>query len=176
MVLRLTQKVAKKIKEQWPLEESPMDVEPLADWSSHLFTAGRSQYIVLCNTPTMYTCLFYGRGVTDFDRFIKRSLDAIREAFKDDNLGDVYQERVVPATARIGFAKAYSRSVTGCINDQIHSAKVLLEDHDWAPDQVAERLNDNIHSAFDYVNPRKAFRALCGKPEAPSNVLPFPGR
>ena len=46
MIFRLTQKLGTKIK-AGQRSESPLDENPYADWSCHLFTAGRTQYIIL---------------------------------------------------------------------------------------------------------------------------------
>ncbi|QDT48902.1 hypothetical protein Pan258_29490 [Symmachiella dynata] len=42
MIIRLSQKLAKKIKAD-PLVTVPLDENPYADWSAHLFTADRTQ-------------------------------------------------------------------------------------------------------------------------------------
>ncbi len=49
MILRLSQKLSTKIK-AGKLAEMPLGDNPYADWSCHLFTACRTQYIILCNT------------------------------------------------------------------------------------------------------------------------------
>ena len=49
MIFRLSQKLRTKIK-VGPLGEMPLDENPYADWSCHLFTADRTQYIMLTNT------------------------------------------------------------------------------------------------------------------------------
>jgi hypothetical protein len=45
----------------------------------HLFTADRTQYIILMNSASLYSCVMYGRGITDDNTFIERSLGMIRE-------------------------------------------------------------------------------------------------
>lgn len=83
MIPRLSQKLNAKIK-AGKLTEMPLDENPYADWSSHLFTAARTQYIILTNTPSLYSCVMYGRGITDDSTFIDRALDTIREFTADD--------------------------------------------------------------------------------------------
>jgi hypothetical protein len=61
MILRLSQKLCAKIKAS-KLAEAPLDENPLADWSCHLFTADRTQFIILCNTPSLYSCVMLGKG------------------------------------------------------------------------------------------------------------------
>jgi hypothetical protein len=74
MILRLSQKLSTKIN-AGKLAEMPLDENPYADWSRHLFTADRTQYIILSNTASLYSCVMYGRGVTDDSRFGRTSAD-----------------------------------------------------------------------------------------------------
>lgn len=167
MYFRLTQNLAKKIKETGPLQALDIHENPLADWSASLFTANRAQYVLLCNTATLYSCLFYGAGVNSDDRFIKTALQAIRETMEEDEaLNQVYSEKIAPYTGEVYFGKAFNRSVTGSMNEQVNAAKFCLQDNDKAPYQVAERLNRNLLSYLgkeknDYGYPRDAFLELC---------------
>ena len=56
MILRLSQKLAKKLK-AGKLTDMPLDDNLFADWSCHLFTADRTQYIILSNTASLYSCV-----------------------------------------------------------------------------------------------------------------------
>lgn len=61
MIFRLSQKLATKIKEG-KLPEISLDENPYADWSCHLFTVDCTQYIILSNTKSLYSCVMYGKG------------------------------------------------------------------------------------------------------------------
>ncbi len=61
MILRLSQKLAKKVKTT-PTRVLPLDANPFADWSAHLFTADRTQYILFSNTASLYSTVLYGAG------------------------------------------------------------------------------------------------------------------
>ena len=81
MILRVTAKLGKKIK-HIPSEALPLDADPFADWSAHLFTAERRQYILLANTTSLYTVVMPGRGITSVDTFVRGmqlSLDPCHE-------------------------------------------------------------------------------------------------
>jgi hypothetical protein len=60
MIFRVSQKLNTKIK-AGKLDEMPLDENPYADWSAHLFMAGRVQYIILTNTASLYSCVMQGR-------------------------------------------------------------------------------------------------------------------
>jgi hypothetical protein len=77
MIFRLTQKLATKLKEG-RLPSLPPDESPYADWSAHLFTADRTQYIIVTNTKSLYSVVMYG------SEFIGRALSRLREFMEDD--------------------------------------------------------------------------------------------
>jgi hypothetical protein len=168
MILRLSQKLAKKIK-AGKLSELPLDENPFADWSCHVFTADRTQYIIVCNTASMYSCVMYARGIGNDSQFIQLVLDLIREFTDDDGEAETYQQHIAPASGSIQFAKALNRSVTGSINELVMTAGIYLTEHDMAPHDVGFKLNDFLLSAIaaegdhGYGKPKEAFRRLSSK-------------
>ncbi len=62
MIIRLSQKLCTKIK-AGKLCEMPLDKNPFADWSANLFVVDRTQYIILSNTASMYSCVMYGKPI-----------------------------------------------------------------------------------------------------------------
>ncbi len=78
MIFRLSHKLAKKLKVPSP-KPTPADPTPLADWSAHLFSADRTQYVILTNTPSLYSTVLYGRGITNDRQFLDRALSSVRE-------------------------------------------------------------------------------------------------
>jgi hypothetical protein len=170
MIFRLSQKLNAKIK-AGPLRALPLDENPLADWSAHLFVAGRAQYLLLSNTKSFYSTVMYGRGVTTDGHFIERALGGIREFMEADGLASAYRRLIVPATASVRFARALDHTVTGSMNDLIKYVTYWLAEGDKSPFDVSFRLNEIPMSALAndgsaYGKPREAFRALAGGVEA----------
>ena len=170
MIIRLSQALAKKLKEG-TLPAVPLDDNPYADWSAHLFTADRTQYIIVANTKSLYSVVMYGRGITDYSEFIGRALNSLREFMEDDGQAFVYQRLIAPTSGSVRFAKALDRSVTGSINELVKFAKIWLEEDELSPFDVGFRLNDTLLSALaaskkdGYGKPNEAFRAMvdcCG--------------
>src|SRR4051794_28243606 len=141
MTFRLSHKLNTKIK-AGTLATLPPGANPFADWSAHLFVADRTQYILLSNTRSVYSTVMYGRGITDDNRFIQRSLSGLREALEDDGQEFVYRRFIAPASSIVRFARALDRSVTGSMNDLIVHAKSLLAEGELSPFDVGLRLND----------------------------------
>jgi hypothetical protein len=151
MTFRLSQKLGTKIK-AGSLAGAPLDANLLADWSCHLFTADRTQFIILCNTPSLYSCVLLGKGITDSTKFVERALICIREQAG-------FRRWVEPASAAASFAKALNRSVTGSMNDLVFGAKLFLTDG-LSPHEIGFRLNETPLSALRYSNPREVFKSL----------------
>lgn len=165
MIFRLSATLAKKLKEG-PLPSMPLDENPYADWSAHLFTADRTQYIIVSNTKSLYSVVLYGKGITDDSEFIDQTLSTLREFMDDDGQAFVYRRFIAPACGTVQFAKALDRSVTGSINELVKVAKFALEDGERAPHDLGFELNDFLLSALaldkkaSYGKPNEAFRAL----------------
>ena len=144
------------------LGELPLDDDPLADWSCRLFIANRRQYIIISNTMSLYSCVIYGKGVTDRDFLVRKTLDAMGECMTADKLQDTYQRQVAPLSTKVSFAKSLNRSVTGSMSDHIHGSKLYLSDG-LAPPEIGVRLNDAPLSALTgsdgrkYAAPRAVF-------------------
>jgi len=165
LIFRPSRKLATKIK-AGKLAPLPPAEDPLTDWSSHLFVAGRVHYILLSHTGSLYSAVLYGRGITDVDGFIKGALAALRERLEADGLGDVYERRILPSTGSIRFTGAIDRAVTGSMNELVAQAKSLLVEGDLSPFDLGIKLNDVLLSAIGgggrsgYTTPRAALRAM----------------
>ena len=159
MILRLSQRINSKIK-AGKLSEMPLDENHYADWSSHLFTADRTQYVMVTNTKSLYSCVMFGRGITDDSRFIERVLSSLREFTESDGQSFAYQRFIAPSSGTISFAKALNRSVTGSMNDMIYHARMWLIEEELSPFDVGFKLNQIPMSALEYANPRDAFKKL----------------
>jgi len=172
MILRLSQKLNKKIK-AGKLSEMSLDENPYADWSCHLFTADRTQYIIMSNTASLYSCVMFGKGITNDGLFIQLALNAIREFMEDDGQQFAYRKFIAPESGAIEFAKALNRSVTGSMNDHVQATKFYLAD-DMTPSEIGYRLNETPLSALTnadgrkYAKPREVFKRLMGDQSSPS--------
>jgi len=162
MILRLSEKLNSKIK-AGKLKEMPLEENPYADWTAHLFVVDRTQYIILSNTESLYSCVMYGKGISGDGKFIERSINTIHEFMDDDGLSDIHQNFITPSTARVAFAKALNRKVTGSLNQLVMSTTTILKSEEIAPHQVGFHLNDLLLSAIasnedrGYGKPREAF-------------------
>lgn len=159
MIFRLSQKLAKKLK-VGSLKPAPADPNPFADWSGHIFTADRNQYLLLTNTPSLYSTVIYGRGVSNDSQFLDCALSSIREFMVADRQEFIFRRFIAPASGTVRFASALNRSVTGSMNDLVDEAKTRLIEDDLSPFDLSFILNAMPMSYLDYKVSRQAFRAL----------------
>jgi hypothetical protein len=159
MIFRLSQKLAKMLKSPKP-GAAPADPNPLADWSAHLFTADRTQYLLLTNTPSLYSIVIDGRGISDDSLFLDRALTSMREFMVADGLELIFREQIVSASGTVRFASALNRSVTGAMNDLVYHAQLWILERGLSPFDACWKLNEMPMSRLNYRYPREAFQAL----------------
>jgi len=164
MIFRLSAKLNAKI-DSGPLKPLPQDVNPFADWSADLFVADRAQYIICCNTRSLYSAVMFAKGIANDSFFIERVLSNIRETLEADGQEFVYHRFIVPATGSVRFSKALNRSVIGSMNDLTQHAKHWLTAEALSPFDVGLRLNEIPHATLElcgtpYCNAREKFRTL----------------
>jgi len=159
MIFRLTQKLAKKFKLP-PLPAQPECQNPFIDWTTHLFRAERSQYIIVTNTASLYSLVMYGRGITDDNEFIQRTFSFMRELMAADGCEFIYQRLIAPHTTRLSLAKATNRHVIGSMNELIFEAKLYLTERQLSPFETSHQINETLMSYLGYNSPKEAFRQL----------------
>jgi tetratricopeptide (TPR) repeat protein len=176
MIIRLTQKLAKKIKVDSTVAAPPAE-NPFADWTANLFTVGRTQYIILTHSASLYSAVFYGRGINESGIFIDHALTALREQMEDEGHGDIFQKHIAPLAGNIQFSKTGDRSLLGSMNELVQHSQFILADE--SPAGASAKLNKIPMGALQYKYPRDAVAKLAGLPGTAESgggkILPFPG-
>ena len=164
MIFRITQKLSAKIK-AGPTATVQLDANPFADWSAAVFQVGRTQYLLLTNTTSLYSTVIPGKGITSEELFVEAALEGIREQLDHSGYPGVFDRHVASNGNPVAFSKALNRSVTGSMNDMTKLAKLYLTDRDCSLIEIASRLNDTPMSALEqggskYGFPRRVFAAM----------------
>ncbi len=159
MIIRVTAKLAKKLHIV-PGESLPADENPFADWSSHLFTVDRTQYILISNTTSLYSMIMYGRGITNDWQFLDHITSYIGEFLRDNGYEFIFERLIVPSMGSVAFSKALNRSVTGSMTDMVFLAKVHLVERAAALYDVSQWLNQVPMSSLEHGCAKDAFQAL----------------
>jgi hypothetical protein len=143
-----------------PAQRLPLNSNPFADWSAHLFVADRTQYILILNTASLYSVVTYGKGITDDSKFIKIVTTRIKEQMKADGFEFIYERMIAPTTNHVSFSKALNPSVTGSMNDLVHHARFHLLEHEVSPHELSPWLNRIPMGQLKYAFPEEAFAQL----------------
>ena len=159
MIFRLSQKLNSKVKAR-DLPQLPVDENPFADWSAHLFIAGRMQYILLSNTASLYSTVMFGKGITTDSIFIEHALGSVREFMEADGHESVYRRLIYPESGTISFSKTLNRSVTGSMTDMIRFATAMLVEDETLPRDIGFKLNEIPFSWLKYGTPLATFKNM----------------
>lgn len=159
MILRVTQKLARKIKVA-PTCCLESDPDPYADWTANLFIAARMQFIILTNTQSLYSVITLGRGITNTDEFVKTILLVLDLYLTRQRLQPIYYGRIAPAAETIAFSKTGDKRVLGSMNDLIVQAKWAIAHQGQSLFDAATDINDMPMGMLKYRYPKEAFLAL----------------
>jgi hypothetical protein len=159
MILRLSQKLAKKIHESRLCTAEP-DPNPYLDWHATLFTHRRVQYIMAVNSASLFTVFMHGAGVTDISRLLKDLGDIIEAALGALSADLIYRKIIAPGFSEVKIAKAQDKRIIGSMNEQVSYVKFHLDLEEMSPFQLAELANGNLLSYLDYARPREAFLGM----------------
>ena len=140
MIFRISDKLSKKIKETG-LKFVEFHENPFLDWSSHIFTCDRTQYILLTNSKTLFSVVFYGKGVNDCNTFINASFTSLREHMEDIQMEFSYRKFISNLHDGVLFSKIRNKSLLGSINDLIYQSKEILRFNEISPYDLSENFN-----------------------------------
>ncbi len=159
MIIRLSQKLAGKIHQTMlpPLQPEP---DMLADWYGHVFTFARRQYIIVINSATILTVVFPGNGIVNIDKFMQQFLVILADICRDIETMQLYDRIIASAGSSLRTARAVSKQVTGCMNEQIFMAAAILQSENISCFNLAKRLNENMQAYIHYLRPRQSFWGL----------------
>src|SRR4051794_36722546 len=96
MIFRLSHKLNARIK-AGTLATVPADENPLADWSAALFAVGRAPYVLVSNTRSLFSTVLSGKGITNPNSFIERTLNGLQEALAAEGHEAVFRRGIAPA-------------------------------------------------------------------------------
>ncbi len=160
MIIRLTKKLAKKIHSTDALNTLELDKNPYLDWSANLFRVGRTQYIIVTNTVSLFSFIMYGRGITDNGSFISTFHATLEQFLKDTGNESIYQKYLEPDISPIMFAKSLNKAVTGSMNEFVFEAKTDMGIFNLSPHEMSLRLIETPKTLLKYNYPKEVFKSI----------------
>lgn len=162
MILRITQKLAKKIKVA-PAATLPPHDNPLLDWTANLFMVSRWQCIILTNSASLYSVVLPGKGIPSQQAFVEESMKTLRENMALDGIMVIFETKIASALNATRFCKTSDRRVLGSMNELIFQAKVDFL-HMGSPLQLVNHgLNRTLLSMLKGRYPIEALVALANR-------------
>ena len=159
MIFRISTKLGKKIHVT-PDKILPVDPNPFTDWSANLFDVGRSQYVLITNTISLYSVVMCARGLRNDRLFLERARDSMSEVIRSAGYESIFEKFIVPSMDTVHFSKALNRSVTGSMNDFIFQAKYELIEPELSLNEISFLLNESPMSYLDRGMPKDVFQEL----------------
>jgi hypothetical protein len=169
MIIRLTQNLEKKIGVHAKTLIPPHS-NPFLDWTGNVFKVAKQDYIILTNTPSLYSFIISGRGVSNEGILVQHALSNLKEIMRHDNMDFIYQRLIAANAKLIQYSKTGNRSLQGSQTDFVIRAKVWLEEKNFPLFEISQMLNDIPMSSLSFRSPRDAFRSQHIQ-EAPSLTI-----
>ena len=165
MIIRLSQKLCTKVK-AGKLVELLLAENPILDWSTQSFTVGRSQFILVSNTMSLYSCVIPSKGVTSTKQLVSQLSHALQHQLNKDGFVVAINQLAEVDFEAIQFAKSLNRSVIGSMNELILTATSVLSTSDITLPSLNDDLNDTLLSILaskkgGYNKPKEVMAGLC---------------
>jgi len=159
MIIRLTAKLGKKVGFS-PIDSCRPDIDPFLDWVGHLFTAQRTQYIILSNTASLYSIIMPGRGVSNEKKLVRQGMSNMEEFMVKDGFEFIFRRQIAPYCRTIILSKVTDKKVLGSIVEMVREAQFWLIERDLSPFEAASKINTTIFSYLRYNHPKEVFAQL----------------
>ncbi len=164
MIIRLSQKLCTKVK-AGKLWELPLAEDPILDWSTQSFAVGRTQFILISNTKSLYSCVIPSKGVTSTKQLMSQFNQSVPHQLNKDGLGKAVSKLMAINLEEVKFAKSLNRSVIGSMNELIVMATTVMSIRELTLPELNDDLNDTLLTILgtkkgDYGRPKEAIAEL----------------
>jgi len=131
----------------------------VADWCAHTFRHRTRNWLIFCNTASLYPVLAHARKVTDGETLVRRAGGMALEVLQKNGFPD--QARILDAQLTdFQFGPVPDRSVLGSINELVWLAGLRLDAPDLVPWTLSQHLGRTPMSALGMNSPAKALASL----------------
>jgi hypothetical protein len=159
MVFHFTHAMRKKFDCD-EVTEFEVPTRPHLSWYLNTFTVNRVQYILATNAASLFSIVFFKRGVRDYGDLRSTFFMLLEDQLTGLDLKLIYERIIAPATGRVVVAKTFNRSVLGSMNDMVHAIKSLKAREELSPWELSNTLNSIHFSAIRYRTPHQCFPQL----------------
>lgn len=167
LTLRLTQKLARRLRVDLPAEVPPAG-HACSDWCCHAFTFARHRYLLVTHATTFFSVVMLAKGAGNASGLIKIVTAGLRTYLAHREHALAFQQLIAPEMMEVAFSPIHNRRILGVMNEFIQMAPHYLVDQ--SPFETSDRLNECPVSPLDGHSPARVFPP--GRSEA--NIKPGP--
>lgn len=159
MIIRLTNKMFKKIKES-PSEAQPEAENPFIDWVADPFFVNRHNYIIITNCASVLSWIFPGKGINDVSTFIKCSMTSVFECLDLYGFDAQFQQIILPSFGNVKLRKVADKNMSGILVDLVKTSKFFIGNYGLSLRETSIRINEIPQLTRKEPFPAKAFQLL----------------
>jgi hypothetical protein len=147
MIIRCTQKLAKKLSE---VSAAPLaETSPLGSWTANLYTIDRRRCVLFCHDETRYVLFVAGLRKEQFEELGLLHRQLFLSLLAKQGVAETQLKKVAFALGPVRFDRATDRSVLGSMNVVLFYLELHLE-------RLADSRDEDTMKAVLTVNERPA--------------------
>ena len=158
VTIRPTKKLARQLGISVPRLPVPVPSR-VADWCAHTFLRGDEQWLIFCNTASLYPVFAGAANVTDGESLARRLGGMVLGVLKTNGYAtqsEIFERELTG----FQFTPIPDRSVLGSISELIWLAEAWLDDVDLTPAVLSRHLGETPMSALGMNRPARALSSL----------------
>ncbi|MFM1919638.1 MAG: hypothetical protein RLZZ303_1272 [Candidatus Hydrogenedentota bacterium] len=129
-------------------------------WYANAFIAQRTHYLIATNAASLYSVVWFGRGITDDSSFVQHFLQRLGDQMADDGFRLIFERCIAPHVGGVDLLKTADRSALGSMNDMVQACKFTLQAKNLSPAELSQRLNETPYKALGFSYPKEAILKL----------------
>ena len=154
LTLRLTQKLARRVRVDLPAEVPPAG-HACADWCCHAFTFNRHRYLLVTHATTYFSVVMLARDAANASGLIKTVASSLQTYLVKTGHAFAFDQCIAPEMMVVAFSPVKNRQILGVMNEFIQMARYYLVD--LSPFETSDRLNQCPVGPLDGDAPARVF-------------------
>jgi len=160
MIFRLTNKLAKKIKEDpLPHFKEPVD-NPYLEWYANYFTIQRYQYVLVINASSLLSIVMHGAGITDFNRFKDQFAMQLKDLLLEMDCELILRRVILPNLSPLIISKTTNRTILGNMNEMKKKIDLYSLRYELSPVDMSDLINRTPYKMIDFMTPEEKFKSM----------------
>lgn len=131
----------------------------IADWCAHSFWFDQREWLVFCNTASLYPVFASAERVTDAETLFRRLAGMVSFVLRENRFAG-HATRFERQLKEVQWASIPGPSVLGSMSEMIWQADPWLDEPDLDPAKLSRRLGITPMGTLGMADPATVFRSL----------------